>query len=127
MERAQNDFSKEAFDLTTTLLKKNPEFYTVWNYRRRILLEGLFKESVLRVSLIDGRRNPGGIRTYLAAELQFLFLRLREYPKCYWIWLYRKWCLEVCPDADWDTELKLVSKMLDADARNCFPSFKDVR
>jgi len=53
------------------------------------------------------------------AELQFLFLRLREFPKCYWIWLYRKWCLEVCPDADWDTELKLVTKMLEADSRNC--------
>ena len=36
--------SKAAFDLTTTLLKKNPEFYTIWNYRRRILLDGLLKE-----------------------------------------------------------------------------------
>jgi len=43
-KRAKNDLSKSAFDLTTTLLKKNPEFYTIWNYRRRILLEGLFKE-----------------------------------------------------------------------------------
>ena len=59
------------------------------------------------------------MRPLLQAELQFLFLRLREYPKCYWIWLYRKWCLEVCPEADWDTELKLVTKMLEADSRNC--------
>src|SRR5579859_7516781 len=57
----------------------------------------------------------------LISELQFLFLRLREYPKCYWIWLYRKWCLEVCPEADWDTELALVTKLLEADARNCRP------
>lgn len=42
-KRSRNDFSKAAFDLTTTLLKKNPEFYTVWNYRRQILLKGLFK------------------------------------------------------------------------------------
>ena len=61
------------------------------------------------------------MRQLVVAELQFLFLRLREYPKCYWIWLYRKWCLEVCPEADWDMELKLVTKMLDVDSRNCPP------
>jgi geranylgeranyl transferase type-2 subunit alpha len=45
-QRRANDYSKEAFDLTTALLKRNPEFYTVWNYRRRILLEGILKEYV---------------------------------------------------------------------------------
>jgi hypothetical protein len=29
--------------LTTILLKKNPEFYSVWNYRQKILVNGLFK------------------------------------------------------------------------------------
>src|SRR5271163_4483113 len=72
-------------------------------------------------------RNPEQIRQLLVAELHFLFLRLREYPKCYWIWLYRKWCLEVCPDADWDTELKLVTKMLEVDSRNCTISSSDER
>ena len=43
-QRTQRDFSK---DLTTTLLKKNPEFYMIWNYRRQILLNGLFKEYVV--------------------------------------------------------------------------------
>lgn len=64
-------------------------------------------------------RHPEQIRQLLLSELHFLFLRLREYPKCYWIWLYRKWCLEICPDADWETELKLVTKMLEVDSRNC--------
>ena len=66
-------------------------------------------------------RSPEQKRPILISELQFLFLRLLEYPKCYWIWLYRKWCLEVCPDTDWDTELALVTKLLEADARNCAP------
>ena len=29
--------------------------------------------------------------------------------------------MEVCPEADWDTELALVTKLLEADARNCRP------
>jgi geranylgeranyl transferase type-2 subunit alpha len=28
--------------LTNRILDFNPEFYTIWNYRRLILLEGLF-------------------------------------------------------------------------------------
>ena len=44
IQRQHNDFSKGAFELTTQLLKKNPEFFTVWNYRKTILSEGLFKE-----------------------------------------------------------------------------------
>ena len=58
---------------------------------------------------------------------------LREHPKVYWIWNHRRWCLENVPDgpvvdgrpslqwrkANWQKELTVVEKMLDADARNC--------
>ncbi|KAF8636467.1 hypothetical protein AX17_003283 [Amanita inopinata Kibby_2008] len=58
---------------------------------------------------------------------------LKVHPKVYWIWNHRRWCLENVPggpgepgeiDADgwrranWDRELFVVEKMLDADARN---------
>ncbi|KAK4644515.1 Rab geranylgeranyltransferase [Podospora bellae-mahoneyi] len=40
---SSSDYSRrETFDLTTTLLKLNPEYYTVWNVRRRTLTSGLF-------------------------------------------------------------------------------------
>lgn len=41
-QKKNNDWSKDAFDLTTKLLQINPEFYTIWNYRRNILLNGVF-------------------------------------------------------------------------------------
>jgi hypothetical protein len=56
---------------------------------------------------------------------------LKVYPKVYWIWNHRRWCLEhipECPDpADtqtwrrsiWERELFIVERMLDADSRNC--------
>ena len=58
---------------------------------------------------------------------------LREHPKVYWIWNHRRWCLENVPDgplvdgkpslqwrkANWQRELAVVEKMLNADARNC--------
>ena len=61
---------------------------------------------------------------------------LRQHPKVYWIWNHRRWCLENVPDgpvvdgkpslqwrkANWQRELAVVEKMLDADARNCKPT-----
>ena len=41
-KKKERDWSRDAFDLTTRLLQINPEFYTIWNYRRLILLNGLF-------------------------------------------------------------------------------------
>lgn len=46
---------------------------------------------------------------------------MREYPKCYWIWNHRRWCLEeLAKDhiADWKYELGLVLKVLELDSRN---------
>jgi hypothetical protein len=55
---------------------------------------------------------------------------LKRHPKVYWIWNHRRWCLENVPlgpekdsigwrQANWDQELRVVEKMLDADPRNC--------
>ena len=41
-QKNSTDYGKESFALTTRLLHVNPEFYTVWNYRRLILLNGIF-------------------------------------------------------------------------------------
>lgn len=42
LQKKAGDLGKAAFDLTTRMLQLNPEFYTVWNYRREILLQGIF-------------------------------------------------------------------------------------
>jgi hypothetical protein len=41
-KKEEKDWSTDAFDATTRLLQVNPELYTIWNYRRRILLHGIF-------------------------------------------------------------------------------------
>lgn len=71
----------------------------------------------------------------LSNELSMTTAALKAHPKVYWIWNHRRWCLENVPDgpggndiegdphgwkkANWDRELFIVEKMLDADARNC--------
>ncbi|ODN93464.1 geranylgeranyl transferase type-2 subunit alpha [Cryptococcus wingfieldii CBS 7118] len=110
------DYSEGALGKTNQLLDLNPEFYTIWNYRRDILL-ALFPSLT-----------PEDIVMYLANDLRLTTSYLLVHPKVYWIWTHRKWCLQSVPEGPgdshewrkkfWDGEMKLVEKMLDADARN---------
>ncbi|KAJ4488431.1 rab-protein geranylgeranyltransferase [Lentinula aciculospora] len=118
----QNDWSRRALQATTQLLQVNPEFYTVWNYRRRILVNGIFPEST-----------PEQIKDLLNDDLSLTMAALKIHPKVYWIWTHRGWCLNNVPsgpgtgdDGDprgwekdfWNQELFVVEKLLDADPRN---------
>ncbi|KAN0075348.1 hypothetical protein V8E55_011371 [Tylopilus felleus] len=85
------------------------------------MLNGIFPHST-----------PEDTNNLLANELSMTMAALREHPKVYWIWNHRRWCLENVPDgplvdgkpslqwrkANWQRELAVVEKMLNADARN---------
>lgn len=43
---AERQYTREVLDLTSKLLSKNPEYYTIWNIRRRLLIHGLFSKSL---------------------------------------------------------------------------------
>jgi geranylgeranyl transferase type-2 subunit alpha len=105
--------------LITKLLKQNPEYYTIWNHRRRVLGDLTFGEPASESS------TPGA-HDLLQNDLQLTFALLRQFPKCYWIWNHRNWLLEAAESklgAEagrqlWVGELQLVNKMLGADSRN---------
>ncbi|KAK4689025.1 geranylgeranyl transferase type-2 subunit alpha, partial [Tremellales sp. Uapishka_1] len=132
------EYTHEALKRTTEMLDLNPEFYTIWNYRRQILLHGLFPSTyvqarVARASAYVSLRPPTEIMTLLSSDLRLTMAYLKVHPKVYWIWNHRKWCLENVPlgpgeagtaEGDgwrnecWKVELMVVEKMLDADSRN---------
>ena len=107
-------------DLISKLLRWNPEYYTIWNYRR-LLLQHFFSE----YRAPDGSDQRVTI-DLIADDLTFLLPLLRKFPKCYWIWNYRLWLLEQASrllTGDearnfWQQELMLASKMLSLDSRN---------
>ena len=77
----------------------------------------------------DNKKNAAGAETdanVIQSELAFIFPLLKDYPKCYWIWNYRRWILELAikhlPVATarriWEEELGLDSMMLTRDRRN---------
>lgn len=93
---------------TTALLDLNPEYNAAWNFRRNIMVD-LFRKQELNA--VDA----------LSTDLRMVMDMMKQFPKCYWIWNHRKWCLEELDDigaAKWDHELAIVLKLLELDARN---------
>lgn len=104
------------------MLSSNPEYYSVWNYRRQVLRHEFSQAAS------PGSENAGvdRIADLIKSDLLFLIPLLRSFPKCYWIWNYRLWLLDEAkrllplPLARrlWQEELALVGKMLNLDSRN---------
>ncbi|KAI0171675.1 protein prenylyltransferase [Hypoxylon sp. FL1284] len=164
-----DNYDAALFQLTSKLLRLNPEYYTIWNIRRRCLISGLLSapsasdatqqsgdsqraesSGTAAESKAEGGDNTHGQRgeeasglttatgtlrssdeveadvNVLQSELAFIIPLLLEFPKCYWIWKYRRWLLEQAivrlPQAAarriWEAELALASKMLTKDRRN---------
>lgn len=44
MQVAERQYTVEVLELTSKLLRKNPEYYTIWNVRRRLLICGFFSK-----------------------------------------------------------------------------------
>lgn len=112
---------------TAELLKKNPEYYTIWNHRRRIYVNEFHDlEGDVASGKITEETRISNVLDIIQLDLQFLFPLLLKFPKCYWIWNHRLWLLQqstaLLPAAQsrklWEEELGLVGKMLSRDSRN---------
>ncbi|KAI9680220.1 MAG: Rab geranylgeranyltransferase [Trizodia sp. TS-e1964] len=129
---SEKRLTAEVLALTSRLLQANPEYYTIWNYRRLILRDALFPFSSQGPTASTKPEDPSPpdpqqkILNLIREELQFLIPLLRRFPKCYWIWNHRRWLLQeaearlVSSEARqlWTEELALVVQMLALDSRN---------
>lgn len=119
----QHQYTTESLELTSKLLRWNPEYYTIWNHRRLILQHLLSAHPVREDDTIDNFKATANL---ISDDLAFLIPLLRKFPKCYWIWNYRLWLLEEAtrrlpPEKvrkSWQQELALAGKVLSLDSRN---------
>lgn len=113
-QRKSKVYNEETLKLTTSILQLNPEFYTMWNYRREIM-DHVYSASSSTSDMLN---------IYISVlnnELNFILSLLKRFPKVYWIWNHRRWCLFKLVDfgaVDWGFEFKTVGKMLEMDQRN---------
>ncbi|KAK6535600.1 Rab geranylgeranyltransferase [Orbilia ellipsospora] len=134
--KSSNTYTQATLSKTSLLLSQNPEFNTIWNYRRRIILHLLSSipsptpanppQDTTESTEEDEKRVEKEKSSLISSELQYLLPLLQSYPKCYWIWNYRIFLLQTAsaqlshPTAlkVWKAEMGLVNKMLSRDARN---------
>uniref|UniRef100_A0A8C9VL16 Geranylgeranyl transferase type-2 subunit alpha n=1 Tax=Scleropages formosus TaxID=113540 RepID=A0A8C9VL16_SCLFO len=97
---------EEVLLLTQQLLSSNPDFATLWNYRREILLH------------LETVRSEDEIQRLYEEELSFLEACLKVNPKSYGSWHHRGWVSTRLPRPDWARELSLCERCLSLDDRN---------
>ncbi|XP_030642856.1 geranylgeranyl transferase type-2 subunit alpha [Chanos chanos] len=105
-KRKDGVFDEEALQLTQQLLSSNPDFATLWNYRREILLH------------LEKEREKEEVQKVYEAELAFLESCLKVNPKSYGSWHHRGWVSSRLPQPDWNRELGLCDRCLSLDDRN---------
>ncbi|KAI9307280.1 hypothetical protein BJ944DRAFT_197913 [Cunninghamella echinulata] len=142
----EKSFDKETLLLTTQILRMNPDFYSVWNWRRLVLKNGILLHKIstktatiantdsteevststeettaIPTTITDENDNDdieNKNQEVYKQELDLFMQLIRINPKSYWLWNHRVWCLENMPKPDWNGELYLVNKMLTLDSRN---------
>lgn len=105
-KRNNQVLDEEGLQLSAEVLLANPDFYTLWNFRKDIFLS--FKES----------RSPEELQKLDEEELRFIESCLRVNPKSYGTWDHRTFIMNNIPQADWKRELFLCNKFLEYDERN---------
>lgn len=95
-----------SLQITQQLLLSNPDFGTLWNYRREALLH------------LETVRDEDEVQKLYEAELSFLEACLKVNPKSYGSWHHRVWSATRMPRPLWARELSLCDRCLSLDDRN---------
>ena len=102
--RQAHVYTPETYELTAALLVVNPDFYTVYNFRKEIILAFLAAAP---------ERGPA----LWAAELALMEKSLQKNHKSYCAWAHRLWVCEQ-GGASLPAELELCARFLAVDERN---------
>ncbi|TRZ00551.1 hypothetical protein DNTS_008545 [Danionella cerebrum] len=105
-KRSAGEHDEEALQLTQQLLHSNPDFASLWNYRREILLH------------LETERDEANVQKLYESELFFIEACLKVNPKSYGCWHHRCWVNTRLPKPDWTRELGLCDRCLSLDERN---------
>ena len=101
------------------VLELNPEYYSLWNFRKEILQEMLSDDAAAAAA--DAGGGGGGEQERFASlraeELRLTLAAIGRQPKSYAAWYHRKWVL-VRGHCDLAQELALCAQFLAMDERN---------
>ena len=98
-------YDQETLAVNESLLSVNPEFYTLWAYRKKFIERVLSQDADENCKISE-------------VELRLVEKALKRNPKSYVAWHHRKWVV-VKGFVDLKNELALCNQFLALDSRNC--------
>lgn len=110
--RKSDSYDAESFAIASQLLFVNPDIYTLWNYRKEVIL--IEKDK----SCEDETEGEEKFIKFLESEISLTEQCLLANPKSYGSWHHRYWVLMLHPKPNWDKEFNLCNKYLSYDDRN---------
>jgi geranylgeranyl transferase type-2 subunit alpha len=118
--RRKRVYTEDALKLTETMLSRSVDFYTIWNYRREILLSLMPELAQTRAPDAADAGSPKlkAEKAQMEKELQLVAHGLKNRnPKSYSLWHHREWVVRRGL-SDLGAELELCRKFLSLDERN---------
>ncbi|XP_031343951.1 geranylgeranyl transferase type-2 subunit alpha isoform X2 [Photinus pyralis] len=106
--RKQDTYDPKSLAICAQLLMVNPDIYTLWNYRKEVVL----------LELKADNDESEQLANFLENELKLTEQCLLANPKSYGSWHHRYWVLARHPNSNWQNEFDLCSKYLTMDERN---------
>ena len=125
-KRQKGDKSLKTLELTAKMVVVNPDFYTIWGYRREILAHH-YNNFMVTSSKNGDDSSEMGIKAVTEDSLKNMYLTelsltenalLKRNPKSYYAWHHRKWVLANGGLENLEKELLLTEQFLEADERN---------
>ncbi|XP_056648725.1 geranylgeranyl transferase type-2 subunit alpha [Diorhabda sublineata] len=110
--RKSDSYDPESLQISCQILIANPDVYTLWNYRKEIIL------MEIEASKKDENEGEDKLIKFLENEIKFTEQCLPANPKSYGIWHHRYWIMLNHPRPNWENEFSLCTKYLSIDDRN---------
>ncbi|KAK9675222.1 Protein prenyltransferase alpha subunit repeat [Popillia japonica] len=108
--RKEIPFNKDSLMLCAQVLSVNPDVYTLWNYRKEVVLQQL--------EMSKDEEVDDALVSFLENEIKLTEQCLLDNPKSYSSWHHRYWILQRHPKPNWQQEFSLITKYLTFDDRN---------
>ncbi|KAI4465028.1 protein farnesyltransferase alpha subunit/rab geranylgeranyl transferase alpha subunit [Holotrichia oblita] len=108
--RKEYPFNKHSLMLCAQVLTVNPDVYTLWNYRKEVVLQ--------QIEMSKDKEVDDVLITFLENEIKLTEQCLLDNPKSYSSWHHRYWILQRHPKPNWQHEFNLITKYLTLDDRN---------
>ncbi|CAG5118074.1 unnamed protein product [Candidula unifasciata] len=105
-KKKNGELDEELLLVSAEVLAVNPDFYTLWNYRKETFLE------------LQKTKSKEELQKMFLSELIFLESCLRVNHKSYGTWHHRCFVMDTMPEPDWNRELELCNDFLKYDERN---------